>query len=156
MFQFTTFPPYSYVFTARWLSFSQPGFPIRKSPDRWLCAPPRSLSQLFASFIGSWCQGIHLMLLLAWPVQSLLDLVLRKLWFNQSLFPRYMWIIITEKLNILSILSFVVIIHYGLLNRNNSLPISFLSRCRCVCIRFSRYNRHVLSMPKCSSNTQNR
>ena len=145
MFQFTTFPPYSYVFTARWLSFSQPGFPIRKSPDQWLCAPPRSLSQLFASFIGSWCQGIHLMLLLAWPVQSFIRL---GSW--------YMWIIITEKLNILSILSFVVIIHYGLLNRNNSLPISFLSRCRCVCIRFSRYNRHVLSMPKCSSNTQNR
>ena len=35
------------------------GFPIRKSADRKLFAPPRSLSQLVASFVGSWCQGIH-------------------------------------------------------------------------------------------------
>ena len=69
MFQFRAFPTHSYWFTVRQLSFSQLGFPIRKSPDRWLCAPPRSLSQLFTSFIGSWCQGIHLMLLLAWPVR---------------------------------------------------------------------------------------
>ena len=31
----------------------QPGFPIRKSTNRWLFAPPRSLSQLTTSFIGS-------------------------------------------------------------------------------------------------------
>ena len=31
-----------------------------------LFAAPRSLSQLVASFIGSWCQGIHLVLLFAW------------------------------------------------------------------------------------------
>ena len=43
------------------------GFPIRKSPDRRIFAPPRSLSQLITSFIGSWCQGIPLALLLAWP-----------------------------------------------------------------------------------------
>ena len=42
------------------------GFPIRKSADRSLFAAPRSLSQLIASFFGSWCQGIHLMLLFAW------------------------------------------------------------------------------------------
>ena len=30
-------------------------------------APNRSLSQLIASFIGTWCQGIHPALLLAWP-----------------------------------------------------------------------------------------
>ena len=35
------------------------GFPIRKSSDQSLLAAPRSLSQLTASFIGSWCQGIH-------------------------------------------------------------------------------------------------
>ena len=42
------------------------GFPIRKSADQSLFAAPRSLSQLVASFFGSWCQGIHLMLLFAW------------------------------------------------------------------------------------------
>ena len=31
-----------------------------------LFAADRSLSQLVASFFGSWCQGIHLVLLLAW------------------------------------------------------------------------------------------
>ena len=29
------------------------GFPIRKSPDHRIFAPPRSLSQLVTSFIGS-------------------------------------------------------------------------------------------------------
>ena len=43
----------------------QVGFPIRTSTDRWLFAPPRSFSQLVASFIGFWCQGIHPMLLVA-------------------------------------------------------------------------------------------
>ena len=41
-------------------------FHIRKSADRSLFAAPRGLSQLVTSFIGSWCQGIHLMLLFAW------------------------------------------------------------------------------------------
>ena len=41
-------------------------FHIRKSADRSLFAAPRSLSQLVTSFIGSWCQGIHLTLLFAW------------------------------------------------------------------------------------------
>ena len=45
-------------------------FHIRKSPDRSLFATPRSLSQLVTSFIGSWCQGIHLMLLFAWTSYS--------------------------------------------------------------------------------------
>ena len=39
---------------------------IRKSTDRSLFAAPRGLSQLVTSFFGSWCQGIHLMLLFAW------------------------------------------------------------------------------------------
>ena len=43
----------------------QVGFPIRKSTGQWLFAPHRSFSQLIASFIGFWCQGIHPMLLLA-------------------------------------------------------------------------------------------
>ena len=36
-----------------------PGFPIRKSADLYLFAVPRGLSQLIASFFGSWRQGIH-------------------------------------------------------------------------------------------------
>ena len=35
------------------------GFPIRKSADQRLLAPPRSLSQLTASFIACLRQGIH-------------------------------------------------------------------------------------------------
>ena len=42
-----------------------PGFPIRKSAAQSLLTAPRSLSQLTTSFIGSWCQGIHPVLLLA-------------------------------------------------------------------------------------------
>ena len=33
--------------------YPQPGFPIQKSPDQWIFAPPRSFSQLITSFIGS-------------------------------------------------------------------------------------------------------
>ena len=47
------------------------GFPIRKSPDLCSFAAPRSLSQLITSFIGSWCQGIPLALLLAWSISDL-------------------------------------------------------------------------------------
>jgi hypothetical protein len=36
-----------------------PGFPIRRSPDQRLLAPPRSLSQLATSFIACESQGIH-------------------------------------------------------------------------------------------------
>ena len=63
MFQFRRFPSYTYGFSVGYLAV---GFPIRKSPDRSLFAAPRSLSQLITSFIGSWCQGIPLALLLAW------------------------------------------------------------------------------------------
>ena len=37
-----------------------------------LFAPPRSLSQLVTSFVGSQCQGIPLVLLLAWTLSSYL------------------------------------------------------------------------------------
>ena len=67
MFQFPGFPSICYGFTYGWLRFAQPGFPIQKSPDQWIFAPPRSLSQLVTSFIGSWCQGIPLALFIAWP-----------------------------------------------------------------------------------------
>ena len=53
MFQFTGFPLHSYVFTMQYLEFFQLGFPIQKSTDRKIFAPPRSFSQLITSFIGS-------------------------------------------------------------------------------------------------------
>ena len=43
------------------------GLPIQTPADRRVFAPPRSFSQLVASFIGSQCQGIR-------PVPFLLDL----------------------------------------------------------------------------------
>ena len=40
-------------------------FSIRKSADQWIFAPPRGLSQLVTSFVGSQCQGIRPALFLA-------------------------------------------------------------------------------------------
>ena len=57
-------------FIIQYWSIAPVGFPIRKSTDRWIFAPPRGLSQLVTSFFGSWCQGIRRMLLLAWPCKS--------------------------------------------------------------------------------------
>ena len=51
---------------------SLPGFPIRKSVYHRLFAPTHSLSQLVTSFVGSWCQGIHPTLLVAWPFDHFL------------------------------------------------------------------------------------
>ena len=66
MFQFSGFPSIHYGFMYGSQILHLRGFPIRKSADRSLFAAPRSLSQLVTSFFGSWCQGIHLMLFLAW------------------------------------------------------------------------------------------
>src|SRR3989338_4431564 len=44
--------------------FGVPGFPIRNPTDQRFFAPPRGLSQLGASFINGFCQGIHYALLL--------------------------------------------------------------------------------------------
>ena len=66
MFQFPSFPTDGYVFTVRSLILHQGGSPIRKSAGRSLFTAHRSLSQLVTSFIGSWCQGIHLTLFFTW------------------------------------------------------------------------------------------
>ena len=71
MFQFPSFPTHSYVFTVRYLILHQVCSHIRKSPDRGLFTAPRGLSQLVTSFIGSWCQGIHLTLFFAWTSQRI-------------------------------------------------------------------------------------
>jgi len=56
MFQFSRFAPHCWGLR---------GCPIRKSPDQRSFAAPRSLSQLYTSFIASLCLGIHHVLLLS-------------------------------------------------------------------------------------------
>ena len=73
MFQFPEFPTHTYVFSIRFIPLRYECFHIRTSTGRSLFAAHRSFSQLVASFIGSWCQGIHLMLFFAWTIfQTLL------------------------------------------------------------------------------------
>ena len=69
MFQFGRFPAFGYVFTKRLRIMFTQGFPIRTPAARSLFAAPRGFSQLIASFFGSWRQGIHLMLFLAWTLE---------------------------------------------------------------------------------------
>ena len=66
-------------------------FLIRKSAGRSLFAAHRSLSQLITSFIGSWCQGIHLMLLFAWTsfFRSITFVAMIDPWFS---FFRIAWV----------------------------------------------------------------
>ncbi len=52
-------PRTAMVFTVRYLRIAQVGCPIRRSPDRSLCATPRSISVLVPSFFASRCQGIR-------------------------------------------------------------------------------------------------
>ena len=61
MFHFPGLPS----FRITWIN-SMLGYPIRKSPDQRLFAPPRRLTQLTTSFIDSLSQGIHHMHLVAW------------------------------------------------------------------------------------------
>ena len=79
MFQFPAFAFYTYVFSAKYLSYkrmteagpaeaepstdirSEVGFPIRTCPDQRVLAPPRTLSQRATSFIASDRQDIHQM-----------------------------------------------------------------------------------------------
>src|SRR5215471_10372576 len=68
MFHFPTFPPHTYFIQRAvtphngcWVTpFGHPRITAR-------LATPRGLSQPPTSFIGSWCQGIHHALLVAWP-----------------------------------------------------------------------------------------
>ena len=64
----------------RFMALRHECFHIRISADRSLFAAPRSFSQLITSFIGSWCQGIRLMLLFAWTFLSVIALTIT--WFS--------------------------------------------------------------------------
>ena len=65
MFQFSGFPPYSYLFTVQLYAVNVQGFPIRTPADQGSFAAPRSFSQLIASFVGFRRLGIPLMLFVA-------------------------------------------------------------------------------------------
>ena len=58
--------PYIYLCIQYMLTgLHQPGCPIRKSTGQSLLSTNRGLSQIAASFVGSWCQGIPLALFVA-------------------------------------------------------------------------------------------
>ena len=65
MFQFTRFASHTYEFSMRypegWVS------PFRNLRIKANLPAPRSLSQAITSFVAYHCQGIHHMLLFAWP-----------------------------------------------------------------------------------------
>ncbi len=64
MFQFTPSPPVQLcIYCTVHEHLPHAGFPIRTSTDQYIFAVPRGFSQLVASFIGYWCQGIHPVLL---------------------------------------------------------------------------------------------
>ncbi len=52
-------PPDLHPTAALIFQVSKVGFPIRKSTDQRVFAPPRSLSQRITSFFACACQGIH-------------------------------------------------------------------------------------------------
>src|SRR2546428_7821671 len=49
----------AYGFSGPFPRFTRKGFPIRKSPGQRVLPPRRGLSQVAASFIAVWRQGIH-------------------------------------------------------------------------------------------------
>ena len=89
-------PPIPILFSIGYLTV---GFPIRKSPDQCSFAAPRSLSQLITSFIGSWCQGIPLALLLAWPMKVF---TLSQSTHRQSIWFSLSWIMQAHKRSFLA------------------------------------------------------
>ena len=65
MFQFTRFASHDYVFIMRYLCrWVSPFGNLRIKAN---LPAPRSLSQAITSFVAYHCQGIHHMLLFAWP-----------------------------------------------------------------------------------------
>ena len=50
---------FTYVFSDRMTVSLPPGYPIRLSADQWMCAPPRSFSQLTTAFFALIRLGIH-------------------------------------------------------------------------------------------------
>jgi hypothetical protein len=60
MVHFTRYNPAGLFYSADAVAGSLPsGYPIRRSPDQRICAPPRGLSQLIAAFFVLQLQGIR-------------------------------------------------------------------------------------------------
>ena len=85
MFQFGRFPFITYVFSYESMALRHRGCPIRKSAGQRIFPPNRSLSQVITSFIGSQCQGIHLMLFFAWTAVRFFSISL-EMFFRFSFF----------------------------------------------------------------------
>ena len=87
------------------------GFPIRKSAGQSLFPANRSLSQVIASFFGSWCQGIHLTLLFAWT-SCILFLYFGSLWIvwvSLNIFRSgFYWLLFAVKKQFTRLLHFVL------------------------------------------------
>jgi hypothetical protein len=68
MFQFPGYPSWGYVFLPRCAGIPPRGFP-HSDISGWsrVHTPHRSFSQCTTSFLGSWRQGIHRALLVAYP-----------------------------------------------------------------------------------------
>ena len=95
------------------------GFPIRKSVGQGLFAAHHSLSQLITSFFGSWCQGIHHMLFIAWSSD---------------------YEIITSSLIASVRYTLVYLLHLSLRHiLNFSASIVSANSCCYLCLRFVRY-----------------
>ena len=69
------------------------GSPIRISAALWIFAPPRGFSQLIASFFGSQCQGIPLVLFFAWPSEC--SSVTTSLSSSCFLLSRFSWLFLS-------------------------------------------------------------
>ena len=148
MFQFPRFPFIRYELAYECMRSAHAGFPIRISPDLRLCAPPRSFSQLAASFLGSQCQGIHpalLMLDLCWSTSPLACgsvLCLLILYWNPCLTLIFHGLRLSLKASILSNLSGFDNIMYSHTQCLGCL-FSILRFSRLdidiICMRFSRY-----------------
>jgi hypothetical protein len=70
MFHFPAFPPHTLYIQVRVTAGNKPDCrvtPFGHPRITARLATPRGLSQPPTSFIGSWCQGIHHALLVAWP-----------------------------------------------------------------------------------------
>ena len=75
------------------------GFPIRKSAGQSLFPTNRSLSQVITSFVGSQCQGIHLMLFFAWTASLAYSLEFQVLAFLLELSQIIVWVANLKRLS---------------------------------------------------------
>ena len=139
MFQFPSFPFRTYEFSTESTSLQRRCSHIRKSPDRCLFTAPRSLSQFVTSFVGSWCQGIHLMLFPAWTSCSLVLTILAwrfAICFLLVVFQCFQW------KDFLPLKWFCVFTHYLILER----PIFYNCFSLICSFAFIRFSMNVFSM----------